>query len=173
MVIVNVGSKNTFKLKAVKEALQKMGIEATVAGFETNSRVSAQPIGKETFIGARNRALAVNSDKADFKIGIESGIEKREKTYLDFAVVYVIDKNDVEKYATTAYFQLPDEIGKLIDKGYELSDAMDKFYNLKNSKNTLSAVGFLTEGKITLKDILVDATILAMHPFYNKLLRDK
>ena len=167
-MIVNVGSKNAFKVEAIREAFRKMDIYAEVCGFETNSLVSAQPIGDETFVGARNRALAVRSDKADFTIGIESGIVKREGKCLDFAVVHVIDKKGMENFATTSYFVLPEKVVELLDQKYELSDAIDMVYNLKNSKSTKSAVGVLSGGAITLKDILVPAAILAMYPFQKR-----
>lgn len=172
-MIVNVGSKNHFKVEAVKEALSKIGYEAKVCSFKTTSRVPAQPIGEDTFIGAKNRALAVISDKSDFTIGIESGIVKRDKVYFDFAVVHVISRDKKESYATTSYFALPENIAQLIEKGYELSDAIDKEYKIKNSKKNISAVGVLTDGKINLKNILVDTIVLAMYPFFNeKLKRD-
>ncbi|MDE1846250.1 MAG: DUF84 family protein [Candidatus Micrarchaeota archaeon] len=163
-MLVNVGSKNIFKIDAVKDALRKMELDAKVCGFKTESRVSAQPMGEETFTGARNRALAVRSDKADFTVGIESGIEKKKGHYFDFAVVHIIRKDGKESFATTSHFALPRKVGEQIDKGLELSDAIDIVYNVKNSKETLSAVGVLTDGAISLRDILFHATILALSP---------
>ncbi|MDE1761756.1 MAG: DUF84 family protein [Candidatus Micrarchaeota archaeon] len=165
---VYVGSKNRFKIEAVEDAMRKIGIEADVKGFETDSNVAAQPIGEETFRGAYNRAVSVSKEGADFSIGIESGIEKTKRGYMDFAVVHVITKERRESVATTSYFPLPKAVCELIDRGYELSDAINETYGMKDSKNGISAIGALTEGRISLKDILVHATVLAMYPFYNK-----
>ena len=165
---INVGSKNRFKVEAVKEAMRKIGIDAEVRGVETDSKVPAQPIGEETFNGAKNRAVAVSGSGVDFGIGIESGIEKTKRGYMDFAVVHVIAKEGRESIATTSYFPLPKAVCELIDRGYELSDAINETYGMKDSKNEVSAIGALTEGRITLKDTLVDAAILAMYPFYNR-----
>jgi len=56
-VKVLVGSRNPVKLEVAEEAFSKYFAEVEIIGLEVRSKVSHQPIAKEAFEGARNRAL--------------------------------------------------------------------------------------------------------------------
>ncbi len=80
-----IGSRNPVKIKAAEEAFLKYFKEAEVVGIEVDSKASSQPIGEETFEGAKNRALElkrINETKnlnAGFCAGIEGGIIKQKR----------------------------------------------------------------------------------------------
>lgn len=111
--LVYVGSTSVHKLKAVRDALAELGIEADVIGVKTSSGVNEQPIktpeNDEILEGATNRARgthAFQSDKACISIGIENGIEFTKSTttalVMDLASVVVIDENNVWHFANSA-----------------------------------------------------------------------
>ena len=56
---VLVGSANPVKIAAVQDVFEPYFPGAVVEGIETPSGVPAQPVGKETFTGAENRARAL------------------------------------------------------------------------------------------------------------------
>lgn len=71
---VVVGSTNEVKVNSVRLAF-KPYYDAKVVGVEVESGVGAQPLGEETFLGARRRAAnAMKKQACDFAVGIEGGI---------------------------------------------------------------------------------------------------
>jgi len=94
---VLVGSRNTVKLEATKEAFSIFFDSVDVEGIGVNSKVSNQPIEDETFVGARNRALAlsrineVRNSKAEFFVGIEGGIKKLFGRWFTFGVICIME----------------------------------------------------------------------------------
>jgi inosine/xanthosine triphosphatase len=92
-ITVAVGSCNPAKIRAVREAIQKVvqsharkdrdEIRIEEEGFDVESGVAAQPMGDdETQLGSKNRALAAyhafktkNKKFADISVGIEGGLE--------------------------------------------------------------------------------------------------
>lgn len=75
-MVINIGSKNPVKLKAVQEVILSCGrFENEVFNaMAVSSGVSEQPIGLEEIIaGARNRAMGAY-DGCELSVGLESGL---------------------------------------------------------------------------------------------------
>ena len=145
---VIIASKNPVKIDAVKVAFNQMfpNIIFEFDGLETSSDVSDQPISNnETLRGAINRSnnAKLKYTNADYWIGIEGGVEKKDNEMEVFAWIF-IQSNDIKGKARTATFNLPRKIVELIDSGMELGDADDIVFNRKNSKQKNGAVGILT-----------------------------
>lgn len=167
---VIVASKNPVKVNAAKEGFEQMfkNITFEVEGKSIPSGVSDQPMGsEETFLGAFNRATNARIDfpNADFWIGIEGGNIRHSETEMEaMAWVVVLDNHKVGK-ARTAGFYLPQKTISLINQGYELGDADEIVFGLKNTKQAMGSTGLLTDNAIDRTSYYVQAVILALIPF--------
>lgn len=168
---VIIASESPVKIEAVKISFSEVfkNDDFSFNYVKVYSDVSNQPkTNFETLKGAKNRAenAADKIPDADFWIGIEGGIEKKDTETEAFAWVYIISKTKTGK-ARTASFFLPKKITDLIEKGYELGNADDIVFNKKDSKKKTGAVGILTNEVITRAKYYSEAVILALIPFIN------
>jgi len=83
------------------------------------------------------------------------------------AWIYIVSADKIGK-ARTASFFLPKRITELLDKGYELGDADDIVFKMKDSKKKNGAVGILTKNITSRAEYYKEAVILALIPFINK-----
>ncbi len=171
---VLVGSKNPVKIKAVEESFGKFFNDVKVESISVPSGVPAQPVGKETFDGARNRAFALydlNASKklnADFFVGIEGGIADDYGIWFSFGAVCIVDKEGLAGYGTSTQFQLPQKIVEELLKGRELGDVMDELQNAINTKQKSGAIGFFTKGVMSRKELYIPGIVTALIPFLHK-----
>ncbi len=174
-----VGSKNPVKINAVRAAFERFFETVEVTGFDVQSGVSEQPLEREVFEGAKNRALnliELNKERkinADFFVGIEGGIGKLAGKWFSFGGVCVIDKSGDEGYGTSALFELPQFIIDRLLNGEELGPVMDELQNQTNTKQKHGAIGFLTNGVMDRKELYVSGIITAMIPLIKKELFNK
>jgi inosine/xanthosine triphosphatase len=168
---VVISSKNPVKIKAVKQAFEKMFFskDFEFIGVSVSSDVSNQPLtNKETLLGAKNRVNnAIKKIKdADFYVGIEGGLEFNQEEMESFAWIFIKSFNKEAK-AKTAIFFLPKQVINLIKAGKELGEADDIVFKDNNSKQKKGAVGILTGGLIDRTKYYQEAVILALIPFKN------
>ncbi len=168
------GSTNPVKIAAVKEAFEKFFKFVEVKGLKVPSGVAEQPVGKETFDGARNRALEllklnkVNKPGADYFVGIEGGISNDYGFWFAFGGICILDAEGNRAYGTSPQFQLPESIVKKLLAGIELGEVMDELQNRKNTKQKQGAIGFFTKGVMSRKELYVSGLITAIVPLLNK-----
>ncbi|MCH7541301.1 inosine/xanthosine triphosphatase [Patescibacteria group bacterium] len=165
---VAVGSKNPVKIKATTKAFKKaFGKNIEVFSVEINSLVSAQPLtDSETFKGALHRAKrAKKKIKADFGVGIEGGVHKHKHGIFSNAWVVVIDKIGNVGSGTSARFQLPNRVIKLMSGGKELGEVIDNLVGGEGIKKKGGAYGVLTEGKLTRSQAYEQGVLCALMPF--------
>jgi inosine/xanthosine triphosphatase len=165
---VLVGSKNPVKIEATKEAFKKYFGNVEVVGIEVNSKVSKQPIGMETFVGAKNRVEELKKFEADFYVGIEGGIMNMFERWFAFAVVCISDKHGKCGYGVSSFFELPQIVINEIKNGKELGEVMDELTRRENTKQKEGAIGILTKGIIDRKSLYVPAIVCALIPFLNR-----
>jgi len=179
MLKIMVGSKNPVKTESVKIAFEKFFNKCEVIGINVNSGVPDQPIGKDTFIGAKNRCLALadfekqNNQNADFFVGIEGGIAQIYDIWFSFGSVCVMDKSGSVGYGTSPLFQLPDFVIERLKLGEELGTVIDTLFDETNSKQNLGAVGHLTGGVMNRTELYTSGIITALIPLINKPLFEK
>ncbi|QKR01087.1 inosine/xanthosine triphosphatase [Metallosphaera tengchongensis] len=167
-MLVCLGSTNPVKLKAVKDALEEIGLGWEVKEVDVDSGVDRQPFCEETMAGARNRALKVMEDEScNLGVGIEGGICFIRNRLMAYAVVYVIGRDQRENFSFSPAFSLPNNLAKLVLEGRELGEATDILYGRRDSKKAEGAVGVLT-GIIDRARLYKDSVILALYPFYSK-----
>lgn len=167
-----VASLNPVKITATSEGFKKMfpGEQLKIRGVEIPSGVSDQPMTDgETFRGALNRVENVSRiEKADFWVGIEGGIEKRDGELGVQAWIIIKSKEQKIGKGRTGTFFLPERMKKLILLGKELGEASDVVFNDNNSKQKRGSIGELTGDAIDRTQYYVDAVIFALIPFKNK-----
>jgi len=174
MMEVLVGSNNPVKIAATREVFSKYFGQVNVTGIEVSSKVSAQPVGEETFEGAKNRALELKklNDKkdlgADFFIGIEGGITKLYSKWFASGVGCVIDNQGRIGYGASPYFELPESIIDQLLSGSELGEVMEKISGKDNIRQKEGAIGFLSRGVMDRKNLYIHSLIVALVPFLNK-----
>ncbi|WP_194775217.1 inosine/xanthosine triphosphatase [Pararhodonellum marinum] len=170
--LIIVGSKNPVKIFAVDQAFESTFEEGfIIQGLSVDSGIKDQPFGdQDTYQGAFNRAFNSKNafPEADFWVGIEGGVEKRDEELMAFAWVVTMDQSGKIGKSKTATFFLPKVISDLIlNNGMELGEADDAFFNKENSKQGSGAVGILTDGLVERKDYYKQAVILSLIPFKN------
>ncbi|MFZ5946357.1 MAG: inosine/xanthosine triphosphatase [Stygiobacter sp.] len=169
-----VGSKNPVKINAVKEALSLYFDNIETIGIEVDSNVSVQPIGEDTFIGAKNRALKlleINKEqklKANYFVGIEGGIIKQFDKWFAFGCMCIIDEDKNCGFGLSPHFELPNGIVEKLLKGMELGNVMDEIQNEENTKQKLGAIGFFTNGIMNRKELYIEGLKVAVVPFLHK-----
>ncbi|MBN1971102.1 MAG: inosine/xanthosine triphosphatase [Candidatus Delongbacteria bacterium] len=169
-----VSSKNPVKINATLNGFMEVFPKEVfeIEGVSVPSDVSDQPMNEEeTYQGALNRAGNAYKDfpEADYWVGIEGGIEKKNSEMMTFAWVYIKSKK-LEGKGRSASFFLPPEIVSLINQGKELGDADDIVFGKSNSKQKNGAVGILTGDLITRESLYIPAVIMALIPFKNETL---
>lgn len=169
---VVVGSGNPVKLQAVRQAFLRVfpHISCEVEGRKVASGVADQPQSDaETLRGAEQRARACRSvaPNADYWIGLEGGIARREGAVEAFAWMVVMGRRQLGK-ARSASFMLPPKVVELLDEGLELGAANDKVFGHTHSKQKQGAVGLLTHNLIDRTELYAQAVVLALIPFLNE-----
>ncbi len=164
-----VGSTNKVKISAVKRAFGKYFDNVEVKGMAVQSSVTDQPIGDETFKGAKNRCLALQKlAKADFYVGVEGGISKIAGMWLGYGCMCVMDKKGRMAFGTSPMFPLPDKVIKRLLKGEELGLVMDDITGVNDTKHKSGAIGFFTNNVMDRRDLYVYGLIVAIAPFVRK-----
>ncbi len=167
---VVVGSKNPVKIESVKEAFSKYFDDFEIESSNVESGVPDQPVGDDTFTGARNRArdLMQFNPGFDFYVGIEGGIAQQFNRWFAFGCMCIIDKNGEEAFGTSPHFELPKIVTDQLLAGKELGDVMDEIMNTQNSKHKDGAIGFFTNGVMNRKELYLQGLIVALAPFVHK-----
>lgn len=167
-----VASNNPVKIKAATEGFCRMfpENEFEVSGESIPSGVSDQPRSDdESFRGAMNRteSAARKIPAADFWVGLEGGIEEKNREMEAFAWAVVKSRDGKIGKGRTGTFFLPEKVALLIRQGKELGEADDIVFSRKNSKHGSGSIGLLTNDAIDRTKYYVDAVIFALIPFRN------
>lgn len=183
---IAVGSKRAPKLDAVREALVALGpllqpkSRFEVMGFEVETGVSHTPRScTELMAGARGRCEALRSvveRKAAYFVGLEGGLdviyENRRETgrrlvFLE-SWAYVSDAGGRGFYGRSGAILLPDALAiEVLDRGTELSDAIEAYAGVQGVRDSQGAWGILTKNLINRQESFRIAVISAFAPFFN------
>jgi inosine/xanthosine triphosphatase len=184
-VLVAVGSTRQPKLNAVSEALEECGAlldpEArfSVVGIEVPSGVGHTPISREELMaGARGRCEALvrlareRGEDWRYFVGLEGGLDVvrengRRITFLQ-SWAMVMDGAGREAYGQAGGILLPERLAEeVLDRGVELSVAVDAFAGGQGIRDMQGAWGVLTRNLITRQEAFRVAVIHAFAPFFN------
>src|SRR5580704_15006185 len=184
-IIVAVGSTRRPKLNAVHEALAIFGpilnshAQFEVVGVEVPSGVSHTPISRaELMAGARFRAEALvklareRGELWKYFVGLEGGLDVIEENGARLVFLqswaYVSDGNGRSAYGQSGAVQMPDALAaEVIERGTELSVAIDTYAGEQGIRDAQGAWGVLTQNLITRQEAFRVAVISAFAPLFN------
>ncbi|HDN01707.1 MAG TPA: inosine/xanthosine triphosphatase, partial [Candidatus Bathyarchaeota archaeon] len=163
-VLVAVGSTNPVKINAVRKAFETFfNRDVKVVGFNVDSGVPNQPIGRQTMIGALKRALESRKlASSDYGVGIEGGISLLWGRWYAFGFVAIINRYGKVSTGTTGWFQLPEKVLKKVLSGDELGVVMDKISGTVGSKYKLGAIGYLTNAVVSRQELYQHGVYMAL-----------
>jgi inosine/xanthosine triphosphatase len=170
---VLVGSANPVKIAAVRDVFEPYFPGVQVDDIETLSGVPAQPVGDDTFTGAENRAgalLALNAERAlgaEFCVGLEGGIAQYHARWFAFGAICIADAMGRLGFGISPLFELPPAVVDDLLGGSELGLVMDRLAGEHNTKQRGGAVGILTGGRITRRELYAQGVAMALIPFLN------
>ena len=173
---VFVGSKNPVKIQAVREAFSHFFEGVEVTGLRVDSKVPSQPVEEETFEGAKNRAVALRrlaEEKgldAQFYVGIEGGIMKKDQRWFAFGGLCIMDAGGRCSLGGSPAFELPPGVKRKIGQGAELGDVMDEMTGENNTKQKGGAIAYFSKGVVNRKALYVQGLVMALVPFLNQAL---
>jgi inosine/xanthosine triphosphatase len=181
---VAVASTRKPKLNAVAEALETIkplfsaDVEFQILGKEVPSGVSHTPSSREELmLGARQRTLALarlaveSAENWEYLVGLEGGRdtipEDGARRVLLESWAYVTD-GKTGHYGRSGSLEIPGILAsEVLEKGIELSEAIDRFAGEKGIRNSQGAWGVLTLNQIDRQSAFRVAVIAAFAPFYN------
>jgi len=195
-IVIAVGSTRKPKLNAVSAAAESFAVflapaaHCEIVGIEVPSGVSHTPsTRKELMRGARLRAealLALNRREQrgwNYFVGLEGGLDLAHEPAIARAAfdaetpsprvfleswAYVTDGQN-GYFGRSAAVEIPDVLAhEVLDRGIELSDAIDKFAGAVGVRDGQGAWGVLTNDLISRQEAFRVAVIAAFAPFYNK-----
>lgn len=181
---IAVGSKRAPKVDAVRRALESLGplLRANaafdVAGFEVATGVSHTPLSREELMaGARERCEGVMraagyGDAEAYFVGLEGGLDVvrgngRRLVFLQ-SWAFVADGGGRGFYGQSGAILLPEALAaEVLDRGAELSQAIEAFTGTTGVRDSQGAWGVLTKGLIDRQESFRIAVISAFAPFFN------
>lgn len=118
-MLIIIGSNSDRKIKVARKILNELASagEIEVKGHPALSGVPETPYDKQTFDGAKNRAIhsRENVPGGDYYIGIESGLIERYGHTFEEAWVAVISNDGKEYFGYSSGLKVPDLILKRMD----------------------------------------------------------
>jgi inosine/xanthosine triphosphatase len=182
---IAVGSKRAPKLEAMREALAAVGpllhpkSNFEVMAFEVETGVSHTPRSRaELMAGARGRCEALRSvdeQKAAYFVGLEGGLDVisedgnetgRRLVFLE-SWAYVSDNGGRGFYGRSGAILLPEALAEVLDRGTELSHAVEAYTGKQGVRDSQGAWGILTKNLINRQASFRIAVISAFAPFFN------
>lgn len=168
---INVGSKNTTKIQAVKEAVElypNIFKDPVIVGIDVNVDLHGHPKTlKETIDGAIMRAKQAFTD-CDFSFGIEGGLMEVPYTktgYMEVGACAIYDGRNMHLGLSPA-FEWPKKVNDMILTGS--ADASLAFRQLgyttseKLGNEPGGIVGYLTGQKLTRENFSKYSIIMAL-----------
>ncbi|WP_456474179.1 inosine/xanthosine triphosphatase [Candidatus Pyrohabitans sp.] len=167
---IAVGSTNPVKVKAVEEVLRAFYPEAEVFGVEVDSKVKAQPLGmEETVHGAVNRAREA-LEHGELGVGIEAGLVEVPFTltgYMDVQFCAISD-GEVITLGAGSGFEYPPQVAREVLRGRTVGEVMEELSGIANIGRRGGAIGFLSHGKLSRRELTKQAVLMAMLPRINR-----
>ncbi len=168
-----VGSRNPVKIGAVQDVFAQYFSELEVQGIEVAPGVPAQPVGDDTFTGARNRALALvalnreQSLGAAYCAGLEGGIAQLAGRWFAFGAICIADADGRYGFGVSPMFELAPALLEPLLEGEELGHVVDRLSGDHNSKQKGGAIAYLTQGRLGRRELYAQGVVMALVPFLN------
>ncbi|MEW6045921.1 MAG: inosine/xanthosine triphosphatase [Bacillota bacterium] len=166
--LVAVGSTNPAKVEPIEDVLRRLFRKSRVQSVGVDSGVRPQPLSlQETQEGAEARArLALEAvPGAKWGIGVEGGIhlDEQGRGWL-VTVAAVADRRGAISTGEGLRLMLPEMMVRAARAGRELADVVDEYFGVTGSRIDPGAVGHLTRGLITRRQLVAVAVTAALVP---------
>ncbi len=164
-VLVNVGTDNPVKVRAVRRVFEKLSIRARVKAVPVSTEVPEQPFDHEALQGAMNRARAAIGD-ADFGVGIEAGLVSIPEVDDHFDVQYcaIVDLANRITVGQGPGFAYPPSVLRRAKAGSTVGDAMAHITGIRGIGSKQGAIGYLTKRALDRDALTESAVLMAMVP---------
>ena len=169
---VLIGTKNPGKIEGAKRAFENYFDDVEIVGVKVESNVSEQPVGKETFMGARNRVdnlikyAKENDIYADYFVAIESGINEDLGFWAITNIAVVKNALGEMGVGSSESFPVPNKYVKTIINE-TLAPVMDEIFQKSDLRSSTGGIGLLTHDVLTRMDLNTHAFVMALTPFVN------
>jgi len=164
-LILAVGSTNPTKLKGVERVARKIFKNFKLRGIKVASKIPGQPFDDDTLAGAIERAkVAKQKLKADYGIGLESGLFGYEGKYFNCQLCAVYDGETVT-FGYSMAFEVPGELAEEIRKsGKTMKEVFSRLSGISDIGKKKGALGYLSKGLAERSEMSEQAFICAMIP---------
>jgi inosine/xanthosine triphosphatase len=185
-ILIAVGSTRRPKLNAVWEALTVFGpsldadAQFEVIAVETPSGVGHTPSTRaELMAGARFRAESLVQQAREkgepwkYFVGLEGGLDviaegSARRVFLQ-SWAYVTDGAGRGAFGQSGAIEMPEALAaEVLDRGTELSAAIDAYAGGRGIRDAQGAWGVLSRNMITRQDAFRVAVVAAFAPFFNE-----
>lgn len=169
-----IGSTSVSKIETARKVLsQYFSGNIEVSGCPVTSGVPDTPYDKQTFAGAKNRALGAKTTQPEAAgwLGVESGLIERYGHMFEEAWACLLMKNGEEYLGYSSGLKLPDYVISEMDRlGLEHCDVM-KILEDKNGKLPNDTWGSYSGGVIvreqSLEEAIRNAAVQATAPAHS------
>ncbi|MCL5239459.1 MAG: inosine/xanthosine triphosphatase [Candidatus Marsarchaeota archaeon] len=174
---IAIGTDNDLKVEAISGVLREVYRDAEIVKVSVRSGVGSDPVGDDKGVeGALTRARNAMK-KADADLGV--GHEGITNTTMGGTTVYgwvvIMDKEGRFGKGASAQVDVPDAVAELMWKKHlGLAEAISEKYGIpkEDVRFKYGTNGFLTKGRYTRTDEIVDATSIALARFLSPELYD-
>lgn len=171
-MLIAVGSENPAKVSATKIGFKKIFPfeKIKVVGTNVNSKVSRQPMSdRESIRGATNRAKAALKavKDADFGVGMEGGVHKHGKYWIESGWIVVINKEGKIGIGSSARWQVSNKIMSKFGGETELAHIFEELAGIKNAKDAGGVMALVTKNHLPRDIAYSHGVIFALAPFYS------
>lgn len=168
---VGIGSGNSVKSGAVRDAFGLYPKEIGRASFRSygiSSGVADQPYGAETIRGALTRARESLRDN-DLGVGIEAGLFSVEELNSVYDVQYcvIIDRSGAITSGHGMGFSYPPTVLEEVSRGKTIGDVMSRVSGIRDIGSKKGAIGYLSRGRISRRQLTLQAVVSALIPRIN------
>ena len=163
MTIVKVATLKQVKVEGITEAFEYYFKNVQVMRYDVKSGVPEQPVNNQVFEGAKNRLLELREQEngySDYWVACESGLINLYGYWFNFQVVMIMSKDGKFGVGVSQGLQVPHKyIHEAINTS--IADVLDRIFKGKGG------VRLLTYGKFSRKNLIRDATIMAITRMLN------
>jgi inosine/xanthosine triphosphatase len=164
--VIVCGSTNPAKVEPVRHVFSSLESTLEVVGVNVPSGVPDQPFGwDETSLGARTRARnALAQAGARYGVGLEGGmLENVDGAWL-VSIAAIARHDGLEGLACGGMLLLPPSVAARVKAGEELGHVIDALAGETGTKTRGGAIGFLTNGRYSRREMWVNALEMALAP---------
>ena len=157
MTTVKVASDNQVKVEAIKTAFERYFVEVEAIPYKVNSGVPEQPLNDHVFKGAENRLAGLKEICGDYEYlaSCESGLICKAGHWFNIQVVMVENREGKSGLGVSAGYEVPmDYLEEIL--ATDMADFLHKKFDGKGGTRVL------TQNQFTRKDLIRDATIMAL-----------